>query len=232
MQNRYAGDIGDYVKLALLRALSPDLRLGVAWYLYPDEAHNEDGRHIAYFSNPSKWRSLDPELFDGLKDVVQGNRSVAALETLLEATFSRELLNHAANPASHRSAARAAWFERLLSSLENSDIVFADPDNGLTDDNPKRRSSPRFGKHLPFGEALALAAGRCAVIYHHNSRFRGGHDAEVEHWCRQLGTRTIAVRANSFSCRTFFIVNPAPAVEERAEAFSLRWSEARVRLHR
>jgi len=30
MQNRYVADIGDYVKLAILRALSPDRNLGVA----------------------------------------------------------------------------------------------------------------------------------------------------------------------------------------------------------
>jgi hypothetical protein len=40
MQNRYVEDIGDYVKLAILRALSsrPSVRrLGVAWWLFPDE---------------------------------------------------------------------------------------------------------------------------------------------------------------------------------------------------
>jgi hypothetical protein len=46
MQDRYAGDIGDFVKLAILRALAPGWHLGVAWWLYPDESHNGDGRHI------------------------------------------------------------------------------------------------------------------------------------------------------------------------------------------
>jgi len=45
MQDRYAGDVGDFVKLGLLRAISPGRKLGVAWYRYPDEAHNGDGRH-------------------------------------------------------------------------------------------------------------------------------------------------------------------------------------------
>jgi len=82
VQNRYAGDVGDYVKLALLRALVPGFKLGVAWYLYPDEAHNSDGRHTAYLNDPAKWRELDPELFDGLAHVVRGRRSVAALERM------------------------------------------------------------------------------------------------------------------------------------------------------
>ena len=43
MQNRYVGDIGDYLKLGILRALSPGYRLGVAWWLFPDEAHNGMG---------------------------------------------------------------------------------------------------------------------------------------------------------------------------------------------
>jgi hypothetical protein len=37
MQDRYAGDVGDYVKFALLRHLCPGRRLGIAWYLHPDQ---------------------------------------------------------------------------------------------------------------------------------------------------------------------------------------------------
>ena len=44
MQNHYVGDIGDYLKLGILRALSPGYRLGVAWWLYPDEVHDGNGK--------------------------------------------------------------------------------------------------------------------------------------------------------------------------------------------
>ena len=33
MQDRYVGDIRDFVKLSVLRALMPGERLGVAWWL-------------------------------------------------------------------------------------------------------------------------------------------------------------------------------------------------------
>lgn len=66
MEDRYAGNIGDYVKLALLRQLSAGRNLGIAWYLYPDEGHNVNGRHIGYLNLPHRWRHLDPELFDAL----------------------------------------------------------------------------------------------------------------------------------------------------------------------
>lgn len=234
MQDRYAGDVGDYVKLALLRALSPGLKLGVAWYLYPDEGHNSDGRHTAYLSQPGIWRHLDPQLFDGLRKVTSGRRSVAALQALrlFDATYVGEPLQQRTEPCSLRSKSRAAWFDRQLRSLDGCELVFADPDNGLTDDNPSRRSGLTFGKQLPLQEARALSEGRSAVIYHHNSRFRGGHDAEVEHWRRLLGIQTMAVRANAYSCRTFLILNPTAQLAKRAEAFCARWSGHKVRLHR
>ena len=77
MQNRYVGDIGDYLKLGILRALSPGYRLGVAWWLFPDQDHNKDGRHIGYLDQPDRWRHFDPQLFDALGNIVSlGQRNV------------------------------------------------------------------------------------------------------------------------------------------------------------
>ena len=81
MQNRYVGDIGDYLKLGILRALSPGYRIGLAWWLYPDESHNRDGRHIGYLHRPDQWRHYDPELFDVLAQIVSTDqRDIRALE--------------------------------------------------------------------------------------------------------------------------------------------------------
>lgn len=234
MQNRYVGDAGDYVKLALLRALSPGLKLGVAWYLYPDEGHNDDGKHIAYLKNAPHWRHLDPMLFDHLGSIVESGRNVAAIERRcgLEAMYSSELLDHQKLHSRLRSDARAEWFARVIQQMQNCELVFADPDNGLTDDQPARRSKPRFGKSLPITEALTLAAGRSALIYHHNSRFKGGHDLEVDHWLGKLGENSLAIRANAYSCRTFFLVNPTKLLVERARAFCATWRDHKVRLHK
>jgi hypothetical protein len=91
MQDRYAGDLGDFLKLGLLRWLvapsfeAPPLRLGVVWYLAPDESHNADGKHVAYLDPQSsaglKLRPLDADLYDRLAAMVAGGvRSVAQLE--------------------------------------------------------------------------------------------------------------------------------------------------------
>jgi hypothetical protein len=233
MQDRYAGDIGDFIKLSLIRTISYERRLGVSWYLYPNELHNGDGRHIRYLSNPTIWRHLDPELFDSFQSIAAGKRSVAALEAILgECTpfFSEPV--PVGLTASARSGARKHWFERSMHRLERCDIVFADPDNGLVDDQAWRRKNPAFGKQISLSEVQALSSARCAVIYHHNSRFKGGHDAEVDHWLSAIGAPTIAVRATAYSCRTFFIINPDAEIAERTKVFCRRWKDYKVRLHR
>ena|ERR1700722_10433230 len=81
MQKRYAGDIDNFLKFGILRKLSPGYRLGMAWWLYPDEARNQNDRHVGYLRNPEQWWKFDPQLFDGLKEIVTSSkRSVRALE--------------------------------------------------------------------------------------------------------------------------------------------------------
>jgi hypothetical protein len=74
MQNRYVGDIGDYLKLGILRALSRGHRLGVAWWLYPPTRttiemdgisaifrdRTAGGTSIPRYSMPPQDRSVQP----------------------------------------------------------------------------------------------------------------------------------------------------------------------------
>ena len=48
MRDRYVGDIGDFAKYGLLRAVGNGRRLGIAWYLCVDSeaAQKGDSRHI------------------------------------------------------------------------------------------------------------------------------------------------------------------------------------------
>ena len=233
MQNRYAGDIGDYIKISLLRSISSGRKIGVNWYLYPDESHNSDGRHVAYLSDPAVWRDFDPVVFELLHRATSARRSVRGLHAILGDDV---ILFDEAVPSGHspveRCSVRRSWFDRSLKVLQGCDLVFADPDNGLVDDQEWRRRTTVFGKQIPLLEARALSQGRCAVLYHHNSRFKGGHDAEVDHWLRALGMPALAVRATAFGCRTFFIINPDVEIAERTLEFCRRWQNHKVRLHR
>lgn len=228
MQDRYTGDIGDFVKYGLLRALSPGYRLGVAWYLYPDEGHDAAGKHISYLEQPARWRHRDTELFDGLRQIVaSGKRKVAAVEQsglLGNAAFATEpLAFHSASiPARHRL--RQGWFEEALRAIASCDLVFADPDNGLCDDDAFSHARTKDWKRLPMTEAKILASNRTAILYHHNTRRPGGHILEIEHWRGELGPGTAALRWRAYSNRTFFVVNPTDVIRQRLHDFAKRWA--------
>lgn len=232
MQDRYAGDVGDFVKLGLLRALSSGRQLGVAWYRYPDESHNGDGRHITYLDQPHRYEHLDPALFRHLRNITKDARSINSLLPVLEGAISSDAsVDSGMISARERRNWRTAWFKHVMESLSPCDLVFADPDNGIIDDAGWRRGRKEFGKQMPLAEVQELAKGRCAVIYHHNTRRRGGHDAEVDHWLGEVGMPGLAVRATAFSPRTFFVLNPSEDIETRIREFCQHWAGLKVRLH-
>lgn len=206
MQDRYAGDIGDFIKLALLRALSPGHQLGIAWYRTLDETHNGDGRHVNYLDEPNleKWRALDPELFENLRGIVaRKERSVASLEAGLiqgDVTYHNLLLT--------KSVLRQEWFEGVQRQLAGCNLVFADPDNGIAPGG-YRSGGQKAIKSITYPEISRLYGGkaRSLVIYHHQSRFRGGHLAEIQDIGSKLGQFQMgciaAIRARARSPRVF-----------------------------
>jgi len=228
MQDRFTGDIGDYVKFGLLRTLGHDRRLGVAWYLHPDEGGTGNGQHTAYLDRPDEWRRCDPELFDGLKEIVSaGPRSTGRIERaglLPGARFAGEPLQSAIGPHAERGLWRRAWFRRASARLADCDIVFADPDNGLCADEKFRPAQRRDWKRMPLIEARGLSDGRPAIFYHHNSRFPGGHRLEIEHWMERLPGCAHALYWRRYSNRTFFIVNLPAALQTPLEDFAASWS--------
>lgn len=212
MQDRYVGDIGDYFKYGLLRALSPGRRLGVAWYAFPDEDHNADGKHISYLEDAARWKGSDPALFDELKAIVDAKRrSINSIEQsgiLGEAAFHSTLLECEESSFAVREEWRRRWFNSVLEHLKYSDLVFIDPDNGICADNQFRYSARKNWKRIPESEVTALSENRTSILYHHNSRFKGGHYLEVQHWMRRISGCTYAVRWRAGTGRTFFIINP------------------------
>ncbi len=230
MQDRYSGDIGDYVKLAILRALAPGQRLGIAWWLYPDEIHNGDGRHIAYLDQPQIWRPLDPPAFDHLKAVVvSGERRVAALEnnTLLPgAVYFREPVPTDGGSSARRSA-RMVWLERMSAALELCDLIFVDPDNGF-ETKGFDLGAAKAGKSVAVSELQALRRpGRALLVYHHQTRMRGGHELELTHWGKRLCAagfaQVDALRASPFSARAFFLLDGSSALRASAAQLAERW---------
>lgn len=230
MQNRYVGDIGDYLKLSILRALSPGYRLGVAWWLYPDESHNQDGRHTGYLGKPEEWRRYDPQLFDALAQIVRTDRrNVRALEAanvLPGAIFASEVIPFY-EPVAEGRRARQNWFSGIIKKLAEADLVFVDPDNGLEPDG-YRPGSAKAGKSILISDLQELARpGRCLIVYHHHTRRKGGHHGEIGYWADRLrasGFVTVdALRARPFSPRVFFLLDGLADVRQRAERIADHW---------
>lgn len=227
MQDRFVGDIGDFAKYGLLRALSQERRLGVAWYLMPDEAKTNSGNKLGYLDRPNDWRSRDPELFDRLRDIV--SQDIRSVESVVQSGLLGNCVHASERLFTDRSNLtevgnfRRGWFRRTVEALQDCDIVFADPDNGVCRDDrfsPTRRSS---WKSIPYSEVAYLTSDRVGIIYHHNTRYKGGHRQEIDHWQSELPGCTAAVYWQRGSPRTFFVINADSTTVERLQDFMQLW---------
>jgi hypothetical protein len=242
MKDQYVGDFGDFVKLALLRAISQGHRLAVLWWRTPDEVHKRDGRFVGYLQSPDRWRHLDDQLFHHLDKILASKlRSITALEDrkLLPdcRLYCGAELPCPPNPKD-RPLARRGWFEKQLTDIatQRCDVIFVDPDNGVWP--PKCRDThKRSMKYVNRAELCALrddayANDRTIVLYHHNSRRFGGHDQEIE-WLYGLlradgFARIQVLRSRSFQSRTFFILNASDQIIRSVRLFVQKWRDSGV----
>ena len=234
MQDRYAGDIGDYVKLALLRKLQRTgacRALGVAWYRVPDQQGNADGRHTNYLSDEHDWGAFCPETFLALRKVIQTERSVGQLQAtglLGSARFHDRFLDARQYVRGSRAIRREAdWFAGLVSAMASCDLVFVDPDNGIAASgfDPE---GPASHKSITLGELKVLgAARRPLVVYHHQTRFKGGHLAEIDALHARLRAEGLepagSLRARPWSPRLFIFVNASDPQVQVARQFAEHW---------
>ncbi len=208
MENRYVGDVGDFGKYGLLKALclpskvpgGCNLSLGVVWYLVPDEPKIGDGKHIRYLkdspNNLRLYRSCDPGLYDSLRDIVCGHRRrVSAIRkegifppgtVFYEVPLTFESMpGIGPNQRDRRLAYRSEWGRQALDQVTGCDLVFIDPDNGLAVGSTAKHH--KRGPKFAFIDELSpyLEKGQSLVIYQHISR-RGTAESQVERWLSRL----------------------------------------------
>ena len=174
MQNRYAGDIGDFGKLGLLRTLyAAGLSVGVNWYLNPNltskELNNKDGKFVDY----SQYKNCDEQLYSELQKIINcGQRNVSSLENnnILQAKFYSAPLDFFDKNKSERFDFRCKWHENALKALSGVDVVFVDPDNGLI-----VRSAVGTSRANKYVEASELtdyySQGASVIYYQHKARY-------------------------------------------------------------
>ena len=235
MQNQYVGDIGDYGKYGLLRSLFPAnsrWRLGIVWYLVPNETQKDDGKYIGYLGQ-DKYRGCDPELFDALKTIVADNRRLVQ-EISRANIFSRDTVFY--NPElsfvdttansergrRHRLAIRSKWLKGALEATRGCQAVFLDPDNGIQAASVKPHS--KTGPKYAFLDEIAQFVSRSHVtlVYHHLSR-QGKHEDQIRSRRGQLqqyldhNGSLFALRFRPYSPRAFFVIVDAEYQDEIRE---------------
>ncbi|WP_417320951.1 hypothetical protein [Emcibacter sp.] len=240
MQNRYFGDIGDYGKYSLLRNLcgvhqgTPDLSLGVVWYLFPDEGHNDDGKHISYLGKP-EFRSCDPDLYDALKHYLSyGIREVKKIHKSRlfpeDTIFYDKILTYEklyARDRRTRLKHRDSWILKAVETIGNQDVIFLDPDNGLEVKSVPIHA-PKAPKYVFWDELEKFhSLGKTLVVYHHLNRTLKSREQiaiKLEEFQNEIGERpVIPVLFKRGSHRVFFVIpseNHEDIIKFRVEKFA------------
>jgi len=195
MKNQYFGDINDYRKYGLLRALQSQSqgRLLVAWMLTPDDG-SRDGGFRSYLQDPARWGRYDPELFDGLTALL---RSASMPDvSLIERSSLLPNTSYYSAVVPDASKDRDAWRQCLLSTASDIDLVFVDPDNGI--EVPSKAVGRKgSSKYVTWQEIEGLWEGGCSVlIYQHFRRER--REAFAERMASELRERTGARFTEAF----------------------------------
>jgi len=225
MQDRYAGDVGDFGKFSLLRSLFDRASdsLGVVWYLFPDESNNNDGKFTNYIEK-QEFLSCDSDLISKLISVLNGERSVHALETnnILKSNtiyFSEKLDFHIKYPTQKKSdketrlSKRHEWLKNAAQAVYPCNILFLDPDNGLEIESCKKMNLMKSGKYVYYSEIKELSVGKHAcVIYHHLNRNKK-HKDQIESRIKDLREKIdstgkiFTLRYKPYSPRVYFIIS-------------------------
>lgn len=168
MKDQYVGDINDYRKYALLRALSSGgaKRIGVCWMLTPSDGRTDGGK-LAYLQQPERHRSVDPELYDILAHAASAleRRRLVTIES--SGAIPGAIYHNA--PLPDELAGRHAFMGRCAYEFRDAELIFFDPDNGLEASLPKGRKNS--SKYLYLDEVAAFyASGKSLLIYQHFPR--------------------------------------------------------------
>lgn len=172
MKNQYVGDIGDYGKYGLLRFLTNHgIKIGINWYLTEDDG-SSDGRHTGYLNRPEE-AIYDSELFKSLQKIAfRSDKTVRMIEDaniIPGAEFYGQILKSRTLETDERELNRRLWFNNAVLVFENTELIFADPDNGISYRKTARaKDSEKF--ILPEEICRYYNSGKNVVFYCHKGR--------------------------------------------------------------
>lgn len=202
MKDQYFGDINDYKKYGLLRAINnaSNLKQLVAWMLTPPDDRT-DGGFIEYLSDPLRWERYDQPLYEELVRLVSADRKVAVIESsdiLGGCKFFSEVVPDSASK-------RQEWFTNLLAVADTVDMVFLDPDNGI-EIKSKPYGHKYSSKFLYWREIRSLwNSGKSLLIYQHFIREK--RDSYIQRMLKMLKNETKDSSVQAFATpRVLFLM--------------------------
>lgn len=213
MKNQYVGDIGDYGKYGLLRFLAKyGIRIGVNWYLTENDG-SSDGKFTDYLKQSSE-RLYDPVLFDALQKIAsRPDKDVSMIEQsglIPDAVFYSEILKSSSLEAAARDLSRSLWFNNSALLLKDADLIFADPDNGISFRKTARtKDSEKF--ILPDEVSKYYNNGKNVVFYCHKGRRKqeAWEQAKIEIKKHIRDARLLAVTFHRGTQRSYiFVLHP------------------------
>lgn len=228
MKDQYVGDVNDYVKYGLLRALR-GVAIGLWWMLTPADG-SRDGSKTSYLRRPEVWRPLDPILFDLMEHVVtRARRSIRCIQ-------ESGLFPHVRfwdEPVPAHPARRVAMFQEMLCFFSSCDLVFFDPDMGFQVPSVKAHH-PRSIQYLMWPEVrMAVDEGFSVVCFQYFPR--RPRLPFVSSTLEELSSLTHLPTACLWTPSVAFFVASQPgcwpSLESSLRSFARTWRVAGVRYH-
>ena len=156
-------------------------------------------------------RDYDAELYDTMKQIAfRKDKSVSLVEQsgILDGmSFYGAMMDFDLLPWQARAEARKRWHQDSLSKLKTANLIFADPDNGLSStQKTTKKGAQKF--ILPEEIVDYYSRGQQVVYYQHRPRKdRNGWMEDKTRIKRFLpDARLLAVSFNRWSCRTYVFV--------------------------
>ena len=196
MRDAYVGNLGDFAKYSLLRALTgrPDrpedaLPLHVVWFRVRNDMdqRSDENRGWWYLDDRLRVRACDPRLFECLKEFRSPRERsldrVQSMGILPPGThYHSERVPDSHHP-SDRHAARRVWTSRVVSAVASQPrpIVFLDPDVGIAPAAERTSASPRHVYPSEVDQLLErMDPGGALVVY--QSLVRDGRGTRLRSW--------------------------------------------------
>lgn len=230
MQNRHTDDVGQFLKVALMRWLvSPSPygqghRLGLIWLQEPGGHHRIDGDHLAYLQ-PShdageELRSLDPVLYDRLRLMAaQSGRPVSVRETCRAlptdtVRFDRPLTFDALvrDDRAARAVGRQRWFHEAMVAVSPCSLVFLDSEDDVAGSEAQQASSEQADDGVAMPEIAQLLDRGQSVVTHQLAELSQAQPDSIKARLRDvheaLGAQPLVLVSEFGDCARLFTVIP------------------------